>query len=145
MASEVVSISCLVSCSVQAELSLVAQGDPRSTYFTHRINSNQRVHMVRVHTQTEEFSHKALARSMRTYPLNEYIDTHTHTKFCMHGCTPLAVATVAMLRVIPVFGGDLTLGRANWPQEALICLETAAGDHTHLLVVLCFNIYFSPW
>lgn len=26
---------------------------------------------------------------------------------------PLAVATVAMLRVIPVFGGDLTLGRAN--------------------------------
>lgn len=59
---------------------------------------------------------------------------------------PLAVATVARLPVIQVFGGDLTLGRANWPQEALICRETAAGarTHTHTPTVY-FNIYSSLW
>ncbi len=41
---------------------------------------------------------------------------HTHLKrwnFACMAALPLAVATVARLRVIPVFGGDLTLGRAN--------------------------------
>lgn len=63
--------------------------------------------------QTLAFAHRALNRSIKTYTLIEYIDTHTPKNFACMAALPLAAATVAMLRVIPVFGRDLTLGRAN--------------------------------
>lgn len=74
---------------------------------------------------------------------NTHVQSHTHLGrwnfACMaalHLCF-LAVGMVARLQVVQVFGGDLTLGKANWPQEALICHETATA-HTH---ASSFNIY----
>lgn len=77
----------------------------------------------------------------------EHIHTHTHLgrwDFACMVALPLAVATVARLRAIQDFGGDLTLGRANWPQEALICREKAAAAAHACMPIVYLNIYSSP-
>lgn len=54
--------------------------------------------------------------SIQAYTCTEYIGAYRHLSrwnFACMAALPLAVAMVARLQVIQVFGGDLTLGRAN--------------------------------
>lgn len=78
----------------------------------------------------------SLITMQRTLLLNKW---HTW-KFCMHGCASSCHSHSCYATGDSSLWMDLTLGRANWPQEALIYHEMAAGHlkhtHTHILVLL---------
>lgn len=67
------------------------------------------------HPHTETNTLHTLIHTHNTDTKHTQPGTHTpkQVNFACMAVHPLAVAMVARLRVIPVFGGDLTLGRAN--------------------------------